>query len=474
MAKMQQAIALSDSGATQAAVNELLEVWALMEHTNPPDKFVLDLFAHLADYASQIGQTDITHDALKKIKEVQSGDAKEDPLIEAIVNRVEVNSKTRERILETCFVEGSSGQTGRILTLQEENQSAFSSLLEWWDDCKNSFGQIYDFWGRGNFSQLLNNSRKHTGSFSITLEVRTLEEVKRAVRLWGLYADFLMLIWKGSTETFGMSMVPFPETYGEKSMEIGGHGYAVAAGSQLKLEGSSKVYFPAISSAGTALPDFVTHFLATEAKPLLKLGKLVVVPAAAIGCVHPGHGPFEQLIADACNAIPGLRANAIIESPISLIPYSPDAPLEVIAELTERESSTLRRLRTALRRRSMQQPLTSEAAQRTAIKSLELEIADALSEIGGQMRLAARRQNFSNESELIGSSHSRFHQLDTYDDSAVYSPILTLQSMGYQWKVGTPLNQLKKNRFELEGKQVVGTWLVPPTGGWTFPMVRVN
>jgi hypothetical protein len=88
--------------------------------------------------------------------------------------------------------------------------------LRLWDDLKDaqleSIAGAYDFWGRGNFERMLLNTRSFPNSFNITLEVRSLDDVKRALRIWGLYADFLILLWKGPTEN-GLAIIPFPEDY---------------------------------------------------------------------------------------------------------------------------------------------------------------------------------------------------------------------------------------------------------------------
>jgi tetratricopeptide (TPR) repeat protein len=479
MAKMQLAIALSDNGETESAIDELIQTWALIEHINPPEKTVVDLFAHLADYASQLGKVEVTNFATEKIKNLRAQNPQLEQKADSFINRAENNLRIRERIVDTCITNSSDAvhaldavEIRDVHDSADTNRAACRVLLDWWDEGFECIGEIYDFWGRGNFSRLLSNARDQTGSFNLTIEVRSLEDVKRAVRLWALYTDFLILIWKGPTEHLGMSMVPLSATYGETDGEIGGHGYIVAAGSEISGKRSDKRFYPAMCFASTNLPDPVIHFLATEAKPLFELGKLVVVPAAAIGCLHPGHGPFEQLIADAAGAIPSLRATGQIQNPISLIPYSPDAPFDVIAELVEKESSALRRLRRTLRERSQQQPAMNGLAQSSAIRLMESEIADALAEIQSRMKLYAGKHDFSRDSEPLGAVHAHYLSAASRDAPDLYSPILTLQTMGYRWKVGAAPNSLEKTRFELTDKQVIGTWLAPPERGWSFAVAR--
>src|SRR3990172_7138853 len=110
----------------------------------------------------------------------------------------------------------------------------------------------------------------------------------------------------------------------------------VASGILLKKKGSKKKWYPAMSQT-SLLPNEVMTFLATEARPFIQSGRLIVVPAVGAGCINPGHGPFEQLLSEAANAIPSIRWKGFEGSPIGFVPYSPDAPFELLAELADAE-----------------------------------------------------------------------------------------------------------------------------------------
>ena len=90
-----------------------------------------------------------------------------------------------------------------------------------------------------------------------------------------------------------------------------------------------------------------------EARQLLEDGRLVVVPATGVGCVHPGHGPLEQLLTESANGVAGLRGSGKSnEVPIGLIPYSPDAPFDLLADIAQAQQGELRKLRRLLIRRT--------------------------------------------------------------------------------------------------------------------------
>jgi hypothetical protein len=474
-AKLQRSIALSDNGQTSEALDEIQQCWALIEHLEPPHEYVLDVFGHWAHYASQIGNSEKTDFALDKIKAL----AEKDGALKADTDRAllgaENNRAILNRIRETCFAQpienlSKSGSSEiRISSLQDVNRKVLAPLLDWWDEGFDALGEIYDYWGRGNFAQLLNNAQKFTGSFNLTLEVRSIQDIKQAVRLWGLYADLLMLIWKGPVETRGTSIVPLSDPY---FGGVGGHGYFYTS-DEIQSKRNNKTYNAAVSFASTLMPEEVIRFLATEARPFLQSGKLIVVPAPAIGCLHPGHGPFEQLIANAAGAIPNLRDGGKIENPIGFIPYSPDAPLNVLAELADAENIALTRLRKVLRARSHQQSTPADQAVQSASKLLELEIADVLKEIKSDLKIVTAKENAANVDEPLGVTFANYKNLKSGNsENIAYSPLLTLENLGYRWRVGTDAVTNQKIRFEPSEKQPIGTWLASAKCGLSILAVR--
>jgi hypothetical protein len=342
-------------------------------------------------------------------------------------------------------------------------------LVRLWDEAPECIGGAYDFWGRGNFARLLHNARRFPNSFNVTLEVRSLDDVKRAIRLWGLYADFLLLLWKGKAES-GLSIIPFPEDYDEP----GGWGYMVC-GDVITKEGSPKKWHPALAQIST-IPEEVAVFLAAEARPFIETGRLVVVPAPAAGCINPGHGPFEQLLAEAANAIPSLRWKGFQGVPIGLVPHSPNAPLTLLAELAESEASRLRKLRILLLQRSRQ--LTPDQTIQMEAKTLALEIEDSLRDLADKTAAFARKKGLETAEEPLTGTTARFKwdqkSLSGQTPDTPFAPLFILQTLGYGWRVDTGAIAKMPARFEPESGDVVGTWLAPPKAGWTIPTVRIG
>lgn len=155
--------------------------------------------------------------------------------------------------------------------------------------------------------------------------------------------------------------------------------------------------------------------------------------------------------------------------------YFPNAPLEVLSELAESESATLRKLRLLLLRRTRELNLDGSATRYA--KELSLEIDDALRDLQDKHRAVARKNEFASVGELLNGTVAPFKQdgrrLSTSAHQSPFAPLLALQTLGYGWRVeGSTIPKLPP-RFEPEKGDVVGAWLAPPTGGWVIPTMRV-
>lgn len=337
-----------------------------------------------------------------------------------------------------------------------------------WDgipnNCPDSAATGYDFWGRGNFARILRNAQTFPGSFNITLEVRTLDDLKQAIRLWALYADMLLLIWKGPTQD-GKLLGALPETIFN---ETGGAGYIVPL---TEKESSGRQLLFCMTNA-SLLPIEVISFLMSEVRPLLAAGRLIVVPATGVGCVHPGHGPLEQLLTESANAVAGLRSSEKSkEVPIGMMPYSPDASFELIADIIEEQQDELRILRRLLIKRTLE--LAPREAGINASKELSLEIYDSLRGLADQQSATARKCGMSLAKEPLNGSFCRFHRngsrlLPSSGESIFpFAPLLTLQNFGYKWGIGYP-GSLSQGRYEPGKESVIGPWLSLPTERWSL------
>jgi hypothetical protein len=463
--------ALNDNGQTEEALKQAKEAWTLARPSDLPARAAVEFLSQISNFASQLGvEADVVAalDELGRLSD-PSDEVKADKARAAA--RVFANRQLRQRFLDLLKVRepAKAGVTERCASLPEANAIVVRPLLQLWEQLpEGARGGAYDFWGRGNFARILSNTQRFSSSFNVTLEVRTLDDIKRAIRLWGLYADFLVLLWKGETNS-GLAIVPFPEDYEEP----GGWGYTVCAGDVIEIAGSSKVWHPAIAWH-SIFPDEVAVFLSTEARPFIQAGRLIVVPAVAAACTNPGHGPFEQLLAEAANALPSVRWKGFAGTPIGFVPHSPDAPFELLAELAETESSHLRKLRLLLLRRSRE--LKPDGEIGIEAKALSLEIEDALRDLEDRNNAFARKRGLAKAKEPLAGATARFRvsgkRVGNATAESPFAPLFILQSLGYGWRVDGPDVPKLPPRFEPQQNDVIGTWLAPPSGGWTIPTVQ--
>ncbi|MDP3014186.1 MAG: hypothetical protein Q8M92_08105, partial [Candidatus Subteraquimicrobiales bacterium] len=434
-----------------------------------PPVALADALLQIVSYSSVLGKTAETSEALNALSLLKSDgrNPKNEKNIAETKERApklaEMNMVLRERIIKISSDDWGEPASPELASLEQANSKVFKHLLGAWDEIpKNHLGSAatsYDFWGRGSFAKILRNAQSFPGSFNITIEVRTLDGIKQAIRLWSLYADMLLLIWKGTTKDVKLlDVLP-----GSISNGPGGAGYLVT----LVEANNRKGYHYMGMTHASLLPDDVISFLMTEARPLLSAGHLVVVPASGVGCVHPGHGPLEQLLTESANAIAGLRNSDKSDAvPIGLMPYSPDAPFKLLADIIQSQQRELRNLRGLLLKRTRE--LAPVSAGIIASKELAMEIDDALRDLADKQQSVARKHGMTSIKEPIGGGFCRFNRngsrmLPNSEGSfSPFSPLLTLQNFGYKWRVGSPGIQ-PQGRYEPGEKAVVGPWLAPPT-----------
>jgi tetratricopeptide (TPR) repeat protein len=473
-AKLALARALSDNGETEDALKHAREGWRILEGSRLPPEASEDFLSHIVNYASELGFDDEARAALAKLTALPPRSEKVAEDRARVALRADAITKMRERIME-ILREGSGLEDDparECKSVQEGNAAIIRPLLNWWDDVLNvpfCAAGAYEFWGRGNFVRVLENLRRFPRALNVTLEVRTLQDVQRAIRMWTLYADVLILIWKGPTES-GWERLVVPESF---FAEPGGHGYMVFLGTALKKLGSESPWFLSLGR-GTTLPGEVALFLATEARPLVESGRLIVVPAVGAACVSPGHGVFEQMIAQAANAVPGIRSRTRQSAPIGMIPYSPDIPLPVLADLAESEADRLRKLRLLLVRRTKDVKPAGDAA--LDARALSLEIDDALSDMAGVSERVLARRGLEGANEPLAAANAHFksdgRQLSPEGAQTPFAPLFVMQTLGYGWQVGLPDPASVNRRFEPRDNDALGTWLAPAEQGWTVPMIE--
>jgi len=472
--KQAVARALSDNGQTEEALAQAIQAYELMKAGGVPAHALADVLFQIVSYSSVLGLSAEASDALNAISLLNADPHYGAKAQESIAETQETAPKLAEMntILRGRIIEASAGgwekdvdQRQETTSLMEANATVMKPLLAFWDAIPNIYPEsaavAYDFWGRGNFVRILRNAQAIPDALNITIEVRTLEGLKQAIRLWTLYADLLLLIWKGPTRD-GSGLDALPEC-DEMFNGPGGAGYIL--GSPVNDESGRRVWL--CLTHASVLPVEVVSFLMSDARQLLADGCLVVVPATGVGCVHPGHGPLEQLLTESANAFAGLRSSGKSnEVPIGMMPYSPDAPFELLADIAQARQGDLRRLRRLLIRRTRE--LGPNEAGIIANKELALEIDDVLRELAEQQSATALKRGISLAKEPLNGSFCRFHRdgsrLLPFSASSPspFAPLLILQNFGYKWGVGSPDSQ-PQGRYEPDKKSVVGPWLALPT-----------
>ncbi|OYW77250.1 MAG: hypothetical protein B7Z37_04945 [Verrucomicrobia bacterium 12-59-8] len=469
--KLALARALFDNAQTEEALKHACEAQTILKTIRVPVEANVQVLDSIADYASLLGDRTKLEPALSALMEVSDLSERIKKVKWTAIARSVVREQFRDRMLEFRNDPAplEKAQTTHATNLSEANKLVVQPLLDLWHDLRDmgdAISAAYDFWGRGNLARVLLNARAFPHSFNVTLEVRTLEDVKCALRLWGIYADCLVLLWKGQSQN-GLNIAPFRSDYAAP----GGWGYQVCSGDVFKVKGSDKDWHPAMAFM-SGLPHDVVSFLATDALPFVRAGRLFVVPAVCVACTSPGHGPFEQLLAETLNAVPSVRWKGVAGTAIGEVPYSPDAPFAVLADLAGNQEAKLRKLRLLLLKRS--RDLRPDRNLELSAKELALEIDDALKDMMETYRSSGRKHGSTAQAETVNGSTAPFkingHALSDDHPDSPYAPILILKQMGYGWSVQDGRVPKLPSRFEPEKGDVIGTWLAPPTSGWGEPV----
>ncbi len=487
MAKMNLAEALADKGETERALKLAQEAHHLVDgRVNVPMDLQVEILGHIANYSSQLGDNDILQRAMCKLSEYATDDEKIAKMKERYIKRVEANVEIRKRIIDISLIgQGSNIVKGAlervkdfprfvgdsknesptdkepILNLHQANALTIAPLIKWWEDTtddNNAAALDFDYWGRGCFAQILQNLQAFPHSLNVTLEVRTVEDIRQALRLWSLYADFVLLLWKGPTQSGKFLHLVDGEYFGPW-----GAGYILALGTEFKSK-KGRHRFPAIGYASW-LPEDVTKFLVTEAKPFLASGRFLLVPASGVGCVSPGYGVMEQLLTEAANCIPAIQHKQQTDLEIGLLPYAMDIPLNILFDFVNEMQANLLHMRKLLLNKTAH--VKANGLQQSP-KALEIEIADTLKRLRDQNTTLVSKRNLSAAEQEAQMGITPFH-VNGYGlvaaDDAMFSPLLTLESMGYGWKIGASAKSRPAYRYEPAEGEAIGAWLAPPESG---------
>ena len=106
---------------------------------------------------------------------------------------------------------------------------------------------------------------------------------------------------------------------------------------------------------------------------------------------------------------------------------------------------------------------------------MKFEIADALRLLRARNDALAKRRNLSAAEQATQVTVAPFREsgygmLET--NGAMFSPLLTLESMGYGWNIDATGRPSSISRYEPSDGEAMGTWLTPPKAGVGIPTVR--
>ena len=106
---------------------------------------------------------------------------------------------------------------------------------------------------------------------------------------------------------------------------------------------------------------------------------------------------------------------------------------------------------------------------------LALEIDDELRDLEDWSRSLARKRGLDSAKEPIAGATAPFmsdgKRLTPDFPDAPFAPLFVLQSYGYGWRVDSPEILKLPSRFEPQTGDVIGTWLAPPSPGWTISTI---
>jgi tetratricopeptide (TPR) repeat protein len=500
VAKMNLADALADTGQTERALRLVREAYSLIDgRANIPINTRIDVLGNIANYSSQLGDNNVLQSAIDQLSKISIEDEKLIEQRKRISRRIEANTEIRKRIIDISLVgkeskiikaaldrvqafhrfikapraRKKSKKPEVISTLQQANALTIAPLMQWWEDTGGDYNRAaldYDYWGRGCFAQILQNLQAFPHSLNVAFEVRTLEDIRQALRLWSLYADFILLLWKGPTVSGQFLALVDGEWFGPW-----GAGYIITPGTVLKTErGRRRV--PALGY-GSWLPEEVTKFLVTEAKSFLASGRMLLVPASGVGCVSPGHGAIEQLLTESANCIPAIHRVQEQGLQLGLLPYALDVPLDVLFDFVNNSQDDLLHMRNLVFNKAAD--IKTNGLQ-TSSKGLQIEIADALKRLREQnAALVSKRNLCAGEQETqvgIAPFHISGRGLADAGNSSnsMFAPLLTLESMGYGWKIGLSSQSPPSYRYEPAEGEAIGAWLAPPKCGVQLLTVKAK
>jgi tetratricopeptide (TPR) repeat protein len=467
---------LREAGRTDEALGAFSKADRLARDAKAPGEFIFHINVLAAKAAVELGRWDEAEARIETLESLPRGHEFVDDVLDILRKKLKGTREIKRRIEDIRALE-AEGVPG---SLRDANGQTFKSLVSLWqdylanvtptgrkkksgvvyaDEDYQNVGILYDFWGGGNAARVLVNLRKHAPDhFTPFVEVRSVQEVKRAIRMLTLVSDCLVLLWKGAIET-GWTKTVVPADY-----ECGGAGYLGFYGTLFR---GPKVPGPwvYVMGRGPYLPHELIKFLATDALPLIEQGRLFVVPAPAVGCSEDPFGAPEYLLADLMAATPLAQSMPSGPAfPLGVLPYFEDAPFGTLADLAAKDANAPRRLRLALIRKTGE--LRTHRAPETVSREIADEIADALAALDSTHRGLSRKRGYSTGHDPLGATAISFQN--------AWAPVLTLRRLGYRMTLAEHASTKieARKRFIPEKGTPFGNWLQLPGQNMGIPVMQ--
>jgi hypothetical protein len=190
----------------------------------------------------------------------------------------------------STWMEGEDAQSIRrdgLESISTTIASIVKPLFEWWSMTGvRGFEFFFDFWGRGAFARIA-SAVKAAPYNAIAVDASSIQDIRYAARVFCPIFETVIVKWKGPlASSINMASVTLPECLHD--IEFGGHGYCY-----FPKSGST---FSELCFVGNFLSDDVVQFVAGEAAPLIRRGRLVLLPAPLIGCTQSSFGWSDDLL----------------------------------------------------------------------------------------------------------------------------------------------------------------------------------
>ncbi len=267
-------------------------------------------------------------------------------------------------------------------------------LVKWWHDWtgegEGPESELLDFWGRGGFARVSAAIRAKPLD-AISVDARSVQEIAQWARIFCPLFETVIVKWKGSLGQ-GLVQVPIPNDYGGAD-SFGGHGYlttstTVREGWHIKMAWAN------------LLPRDVARFLASEALPLVRSGRLVVVPAPLVGCTQTAVGWTDSLLVEGFlgGVVEAVRQHPardraqdcrrrILDLSAVSVPYIDGVPLPALAKVLDETAEWIPSLQLLLLR-ALGEDLRHENWD--SIRALDSDFKIASRELGDRLKSMAR------------------------------------------------------------------------------------